>query len=42
MKVYKVKEGWLRAVSDYTDSSRHIIGYTVGFLENGDKIIRAL
>jgi hypothetical protein len=34
----KVKESWLRGVSDYTDSSGHITGYTVGFLENGDKI----
>lgn len=34
----KVKEGWLRGVSDYTDSSGHITAYTTALLENGDKI----
>jgi hypothetical protein len=34
----KVKEGWLRAMSDYTDGSGHITGYGVALLENGDKI----
>jgi hypothetical protein len=34
----KVKESWLRAVSDYTDGSGLVTGYTVGFLENGDKV----
>jgi len=34
----KVKEGWLRALTDYTDGTGHITGYTVSMLENGDKI----
>jgi hypothetical protein len=34
----KAKESWLRALSDYTDSSGHAAGYTVTLLENGDKI----
>lgn len=34
----KVKEGWLRASSDYTDANGHAAGYTVAVLENGDKI----
>ena len=34
----KVKEGWTRSMSDYTDGTGRITGYTVTFLENGDKI----
>jgi hypothetical protein len=34
----KVKEGWLRAMSDYTNLSGHVHGYVVDVMENGDKI----
>jgi hypothetical protein len=34
----KVKESWLRALSDYTEASGHARGYNVSLLENGDKI----
>jgi hypothetical protein len=34
----KVKEAWLRAMSDYTNQSGHVHGYTINLLENGDKI----
>jgi hypothetical protein len=34
----KVKEAWLRATTDYTESSGHGTGYNVTLLENGDKI----
>jgi hypothetical protein len=34
----KVKEGWVRVLSDYIEGSGHFTGYSVGFLENGDKI----
>jgi hypothetical protein len=34
----KVKEGWTRAISDYTDGNGRSSGYGVALLENGDKI----
>jgi hypothetical protein len=34
----KVKEGWTRAISDYTDGSGRSSGYGISILENGDKI----
>lgn len=34
----KVKEGWTRAISDYTDGSGRSSGYGISVLENGDKI----
>ncbi|HEV2551161.1 MAG TPA: hypothetical protein VGU20_27880 [Stellaceae bacterium] len=34
----KVKEGWTRAVSDYTDGTGRGSGYGISILENGDKI----
>jgi hypothetical protein len=34
----KVKEGWARAISDYTDGSGRSSGYGIALLENGDKI----
>ena len=33
-----MNETWLRATSDYTDSTGHATGYTVTFMENGDKV----
>lgn len=34
----KVKEGWTRAATDYTEGNGHGAGYTVTLLENDDKI----
>ena len=34
----KVKEGWTRASTDYTEGNGNGAGYTVAALENGDKI----
>ncbi len=38
----KVKEGWTRASSDYTEGNGRTEGYTVAILENGDKIFGRL
>src|SRR5260221_4407872 len=35
----KVKEGWLRASTDYTEGNGHGTGYTRSVLENGDTIL---
>jgi hypothetical protein len=34
----KVKESWLRAMSDYTNLSGHANGYYVYVMDNGDKV----
>lgn len=34
----KVKEGWTRAATDYTEGNGRGTGYTVTLLDNGDKI----
>jgi hypothetical protein len=34
----KMKESWLRAMSDYTNLSGHANGYYVYMMDNGDKI----